>query len=378
MMATRSLPTLDLKRNYRRIREEIAEAMDEVLESQHFILGPAVGAFEKEVQSYLEVPHAIGCASGSDALLLALMALDLREGDEVITTPYSFFATVSSITRLGGRPIFVDIDPETYNLRMDQVLEKISPRTRAILPVHLFGQMAEVELLDPVLREGRLRLVEDCAQSFGAWRRIDGRLARSGSVGSLGCFSFFPTKNLGCYGDGGMISSTDDALATRLRRLRVHGAEETYFHQEVGLNSRLDTLQAAILRVRLRHLEEWNEERRLAAERYRILFEERGLLDALTPPAEDPQNYHIYHQYVIRCSRRDDLQAFLGAEGITSRVYYPLGLHLQPCFRFLGGQEGDYPEAERLSRESLALPIFPEITPEEQEWVVDTIRRFYD
>ncbi len=378
MMATRSLPTLDLKRNYRRIREEIAEAMDEVLESQHFILGPAVGAFEKEVQSYLEVPHAIGCASGSDALLLALMALDLREGDEVITTPYSFFATVSSITRLGGRPIFVDIDPETYNLRMDQVLEKISPRTRAILPVHLFGQMAEVELLDPVLREGRLRLVEDCAQSFGAWRRIDGRLARSGSVGSLGCFSFFPTKNLGCYGDGGMISSTDDALATRLRRLRVHGAEETYFHQEVGLNSRLDTLQAAILRVRLRHLEEWNEERRLAAERYRILFEERGLLDALTPPAEDPQNYHIYHQYVIRCSRRDDLQAFLGAEGITSRVYYPLGLHLQPCFRFLGGQEGDYPEAERLSRESLALPIFPEITPEEQEWVVNTIRRFYD
>ncbi|HOU32664.1 MAG TPA: DegT/DnrJ/EryC1/StrS family aminotransferase [Synergistaceae bacterium] len=377
-MATRSLPTLDLKRNYRRIREEIAEAMDEVLESQHFILGPAVGAFEKEVQSYLEVPHAIGCASGSDALLLALMALDLREGDEVITTPYSFFATVSSITRLGGRPIFVDIDPETYNLRMDQVLEKISPRTRAILPVHLFGQMAEVELLDPVLREGRLRLVEDCAQSFGAWRRIDGRLARSGSVGSLGCFSFFPTKNLGCYGDGGMISSTDDALATRLRRLRVHGAEETYFHQEVGLNSRLDTLQAAILRVRLRHLEEWNEERRLAAERYRILFEERGLLDALTPPAEDPQNYHIYHQYVIRCSRRDDLQAFLGAEGITSRVYYPLGLHLQPCFRFLGGQEGDYPEAERLSRESLALPIFPEITPEEQEWVVNTIRRFYD
>jgi len=378
MMATRSLPTLDLKRNYRRIREEIAEAMDEVLESQYFILGPAVGAFEKEVQSYLEVPHAIGCASGSDALLLALMALDLREGDEVITTPYSFFATVSSITRLGGRPIFVDIDPETYNLRMDQVLEKISPRTRAILPVHLFGQMAEVELLDPVLREGRLRLVEDCAQSFGAWRRIDGRLARSGSVGSLGCFSFFPTKNLGCYGDGGMISSTDDALATRLRRLRVHGAEEAYFHQEVGLNSRLDTLQAAILRVRLRHLEEWNEERRLAAERYRILFEERGLLDALTPPAEDPQNYHIYHQYVIRCSRRDDLQAFLGAEGITSRVYYPLGLHLQPCFRFLGGQEGDYPEAERLSRESLALPIFPEITPEEQEWVVDTIRRFYD
>ena len=378
MMATRSLPTLDLKRNYRRIREEIAEAMDEVLESQHFILGPAVGAFEKEVQSYLEVPHAIGCASGSDALLLALMALDLREGDEVITTPYSFFATVSSITRLGGRPIFVDIDPQTYNLRMDQVLEKVSPRTRAILPVHLFGQMTEVELLDPVLREGRLRLVEDCAQSFGAWRRIDGRMARSGSVGSLGCFSFFPTKNLGCYGDGGMISSTDDVLATRLRRLRVHGAEETYFHQEVGLNSRLDTLQAAILRVRLRHLEEWNEERRLAAERYRILFEERGLLDALTPPAEAPQNYHIYHQYVIRCSRRDDLQAFLGAEGITSRVYYPLGLHLQPCFRFLGGQEGDYPEAERLSRESLALPIFPEITPEEQEWVVDSIRRFYD
>ena len=337
-----------------------------------------MGAFEKEVQAYLDVPHAIGCASGSDALLLALMALDLQEGDEVITTPYSFFATVSCITRLGGRPIFADIDPVTYNLRMDQVLEKISPRTRAILPVHLFGQMAELEQLTPVLRERRIRLVEDCAQSFGAWRRIDDRIARSGGVGDLGCFSFFPTKNLGCYGDGGMVSSTDDALAARLRRLRVHGADETYFHKEVGLNSRLDTLQAAILRVRLRHLEEWNEERRLAAARYQTLFAEQGLLDRVTPPAEAPGNYHIYHQYVIRCSRRDELQAFLGAEGITSRVYYPLGLHLQPCFRFLGHQEGDYPETERLSRECLALPIFPEITSEEQEWVVGTIRRFYE
>ena len=378
MMAVRQLPTLDLKRNYSRIREEIAEAVNEVLESQHFILGPAVGAFEKEVQAYLDVPYAIGCASGSDALLLALMALDLQEGDEVITTPYSFFATVSCITRLGGRPIFADIDPVTYNLRMDQVLEKISPRTRAILPVHLFGQMAELEQLTPVLRERRIRLVEDCAQSFGAWRRIDDRIARSGGVGDLGCFSFFPTKNLGCYGDGGMVSSTDDALAARLRRLRVHGADETYFHKEVGLNSRLDTLQAAILRVRLRHLEEWNEERRLAAARYQTLFAEQGRLDRVTPPAEAPGNYHIYHQYVIRCSRRDELQAFLGAEGITSRVYYPLGLHLQPCFRFLGHQEGDYPETERLSRECLALPIFPEITSEEQEWVVGTIRRFYE
>ena len=376
-MPDRKLPTLDLKRNYERVRNEIREAVDKVLESQHFILGPEVKAFEGEVASTLGVPHAVGCASGTDALILSLMALNVGPGDEVITTPYSFFATVSCITRVGARPVFADIDPDTYNFKVEQVLEKISPKTRAVIPVHLFGQMVPLETLAPELRTRGIALVEDTAQAFGACRQVGKEIYRAGGVGDLGCISFFPTKNLGAYGDGGMITSTREDLAKSLKSLRVHGSTETYFHDTVGINSRLDEIQAAILRVRLRHLQEWNEERRQAAARYALLFREAGLMEWVRPPLEASGNTHIYHQYVIRCDRREALQAHLEAEGISSRVYYPLCLHLQPCFSNLGYREGDFPEAEALSRECLALPIFPELKAEEQEWLVSSMEAFY-
>ncbi len=377
-MTERQLPTLDLKRGYARIKDEIDGAVKDVLESQYFVMGPTVSAFESDVERYLEVPRAIGCASGSDALLLALMALDVKPGDEVITTPYSFFATVSCITRLGATPVFADIDQYSYNVTAESVLSKVTERTKAFIPVHLFGQMVQLERIQPELEARGIAVVEDCAQSFGSWREIDGAPVRSGACGVLGCFSFFPTKNLGCCGDGGMVVSRDQAIADRVAKLRVHGAGATYYHDEVGLNSRLDAIQAAILRVKLRHLDKWNEERRAVADRYRALFAEHDLLDVVVPPSEDQGNYHIYHQYVPRVSGdRDGLVEFLGREGITSRVYYPVSLHLQKCFSFLGYGEGDCPVSERLSRESIALPIFPELTSSEQEWVVSTIAEFY-
>ncbi|SMG30885.1 DegT/DnrJ/EryC1/StrS family aminotransferase [Dethiosulfovibrio salsuginis] len=377
-MTKRTLPTLDLKRGYARIKDEIDVAVKEVFESQYFIMGPTLSAFESDVERYLEVPRAIGCASGSDALLLALMALDLKPGDEVITTPYSFFATVSCITRLGATPVFADIDGDSYNVTAESVLSKVTERTKAFIPVHLFGQMVHLEKMRSELEGKGIAIIEDCAQSFGSWREIDGAPVRSGSYGVMGCFSFFPTKNLGCCGDGGMVVSRDQALADRLAKLRVHGAGTTYYHDEVGLNSRLDAIQAAILRVKLRHLDRWNEERRAAADRYKLLFAENDLLDLVTPPSEDEGNYHIYHQYVPRVQGdRDGLVDFLGKEGITSRVYYPVPLHLQRCFSFLGYGEGDCPVSEKLSRQSIALPIFPELEADEQEWVVSTIARFY-
>ena len=373
----KTLPTLDLKRNYARVTDEIGEAIQKVVESQYFILGPEVKNFETEAANYLEVKHAIGCASGSDALLLALMALDLKPGDEVITTPFTFFASVSAITRLGATPVFADIDPLSYNQDPSKVLEKVTPRTKAFMPVHLFGQMVAMESLADALKAKNVKIVEDCAQAFGTWRRVGDRIVRCGGWGDAGAFSFFPTKNLGCYGDGGMVSTNCDAMAERLSRLRVHGAGTTYFHDEVGLNSRLDAIQAAVLRVHLRHLDQWIEERRLVADRYRLLFAERELAEFVTPPYEIPGNYHTYHQYVIRARRRDDLMAYLAAQGITSRIYYPLPLHLQKCFAFLGGKTGDYPESERLASECLALPIFPGLTMEEQQWVADSICKFY-
>lgn len=376
-MEKRTLPTLDLKRHYAQIKEEIDGAIRGVVESQYFVLGPEVKSFENEAANYLEVKHAVGCASGSDALLLDLMALDVGPGDEVITTPFTFFATVSAITRLGATPVFADIDPKSYNLDPAEVLKKITPRTKVFMPVHLFGQMVEMEKIAPDLKSRGVHVVEDCAQAFGAWREAGGKIVRCGGWGGLGAFSFFPTKNLGAYGDGGMVTTNDDAQAERLSRLRVHGAGTTYFHDEVGLNSRLDALQAAILRVHLRHLDECIEERRRIADRYRMLFAERELGEFVTTPHELPGNYHTYHQYVIRAQKRDELMDFLAAEGIVSRVYYPLPLHLQKCFAFLGGRWGDYPESERLAEECLALPIFPGLTMEEQQWTADTIAKFY-
>lgn len=376
-MTAQKIPMLDLKRNYARIRQEITDAVTEVLESQAFILGPEVSAFEDDCSAYLDGARAIGCASGTDALVLALMALDVGPGDEVITTPYSFFATVSCITRLGAVPVFADVDPVTYNIDLQQVLSRLTPKTKAVLPVHLFGQMAPMEEIADELERRGVAIVEDAAQAFGSWRKIRGDIVRAGTFGAVGCYSFFPTKNLGGYGDGGMLATNDDRLADRLRKLRVHGAGTTYFHDEVGLNSRLDSLQAAILRVRLRHLEEWNEERRVIADRYRLLFAERDLLDLVHPPVELDGNYHIYHQYAPRVQDRDALEAFLEAEGIGCRVYYPLSLHRQKCFAFLGYGAGDCPVSEQLSRETLALPVFPELTADEQVRIADAIARFY-
>lgn len=372
------IPSFDLTRNYVRVKEEVNVAVRRVLDTQHFILGPEVEALERELASYLEVKNTIGCASGTDSLILAMMTLNLEPGDEVITTPFTFFATASCITRNGGTPVFADVDPFTYNIKSEEVLSKLTPRTRAVLPVHLFGQMCPLEEIKDELKSRGVVLIEDCAQSIGAHRMIEGRVARSGSVGDMGCFSFFPTKNLGCYGDGGLVSvACDEDLASRIKRLRVHGAGDTYFHEEVGINSRLDALQAAILRVRLRHLEGWNEERRIVAERYAELFAENDLLESVTLPAEAKGGFHVFHQYVVRAKRRDELQKFLAARGITTRVYYPLPLHLQHCFSYLGYKKGDFPVAEMLADEVLALPIFPELLPEEQQRVVSEIADFY-
>ena len=378
MTEPKAIPSFDLTRNYARVKEEVRVAIDRVLETQHFVLGPEVEALEKELAAYLEVKNTVTCASGTDSLVLALMTLDLKEGDEVITTPFTFFATTSCITRNGARPVFADVEPDSYNIDMNSVLERITPRTKAVLPVHLFGQTCKLEIIKDELKSRGIALIEDCAQAIGSHRMIGGKVCRAGSIGDMGCFSFFPTKNLGCYGDGGMVSVPDDEeRAARLKRLRVHGEGRTYYHEEIGINSRLDALQAAILRVRLRHLEEWNEERRIVAERYKLLFAEKNLLDRITPPAEQPGNRHVYHQYVVRAQKRDELQKFLAERGVTSRVYYPLPLHLQHCFAYLGGKEGDFPVSEMLAREVLALPMFPELLPEEQERVVSAIADFY-
>ena len=371
------IPSFDLKRNYERIEGEIMEAVRRVLSSQCFIMGPEVAEFEREAAAYLEAPRAVGCASGTDALLLALMALDVGPGDEVITTPFSFFATASCIVRSGARPVFVDVEPGTYNISMERVLDAITPRTKAVIPVHLFGQLCRLEEIAPELAARGISIIEDCAQSFGAHRMCGDRIMRSGSWGRFGCFSFFPTKNLGAYGDAGMVCRKDPGDSDRISRLRVHGAAETYIHDESGLNSRLDAIQAAVLRVRLRHVERWIEERREAARRYDLMFAERGMLDAVTLPAEDAGNRHTYHQYVVRARDRDALQNFLSGRGIVTRVYYPMALHLQPCMTSAGYARGDMPTAERLTEEVLALPMFPEILPEEQEYVVSAVFDFY-
>ena len=368
-----NVPLLDLQTQYVSLRDEVRQAIDRVFESQRFVLAGEVQKLERAIAAYVETKHAVGCASGSDAVLLALMALDLRPGDEVITTPFTFFATGAAITRVGARPVFVDIDPRTYNLDASRVSDAITSRTKVILPVHLYGQCADMDALLALGERHGITIVEDAAQAIGATDR--GR--RAGSMGLVASFSFYPTKNLGGAGDGGILSTNDDGVAQRLRRLRNHGGHNEYQHEEVGINSRLDELQAAVLNVKLPHLDAWSDERARKAAVYDEMLTGAGLsFEVITPFVRDNAR-HIFHQYVIRVPKyRDDLMEHLKQHGVGTKVYYPIPLHRQECFADLGYKAGDLPESEKAANETFALPAYPELTETQQAYVVETIKSF--
>jgi dTDP-4-amino-4,6-dideoxygalactose transaminase len=381
-MYDQPVPLLDLKAQYAPIREEIRAAMDRVCDAQHFIGGPEVEALEHEVAGYSQAQFAVGVSSGTDALLVSLMTVGIGPGDEVITTPHSFFATAGCIDRLGAVPVFVDIDPVTYNIDPGLIEAAVTARTRAIIPVHLYGQMADMAVITEIASRHKLVVVEDAAQAIGA--EYGGR--RAGSIGQFGCFSFFPSKNLGGFGDGGMLTTNDADLAHRARLLRSHGAEPKYYHKLVGGNFRLDALQAAILRVKLQHLDGWTAARQQNAERYRRLFAGAGLVasgvtaagqDGVILPTEASARRHIYNQFVIRTDRRDAVMATFKERRIGCEIYYPVPLHLQECFATLGYAPGSLPHAECAARETLALPIYPELTEDMQAAVVQAIADVY-
>jgi len=371
----KGVPLLDLRRQHAPLAAEIAAALERVCESGWFVLGPDVKQLEKNLAEYCQAEHAVGCASGSDALLLALMACEVGPGDEVILPSFTFFATASAVTRLGARPVFADIEPASFNLDPAAVESLVTPATKAILPVHLFGQCAEMDAICRIARTADAVVVEDVAQALGA--ELDGR--RAGSLGEVGCFSFYPTKNLGGAGDGGMLTTTSPELADRLELLRGHGMRPRYYHEVVGVNSRLDSFQAAVLNVKMPHLDRWTAMRGANADRYAELFAEAGLDGVLGLPCSGPRRRHVWNQYVIRVpdGRRDALRKFLAEVKIGSEIYYPLGLHQQVCFRGLGYRPGDLPETDRAAAEVLALPIFPELTAGEQKTVVDRIAAFF-
>jgi dTDP-4-amino-4,6-dideoxygalactose transaminase len=366
------LPFLDLKAQFATIRSEILDAVTHTLDSQHFILGPEVEALEKAISVLTGCSHAIGCASGSDALILALLALEIDRADEVITTPFTFVASAGSIARVGAKPVFVDIDPVTFNINPQAIEKAITPRTKAIMPVHLFGLSADMNAIHEIAAAHRLSVIEDAAQAIGA--RYEGRAV--GSLGQLGCFSFFPSKNLGGAGDGGMITTNDAKLADRLRVLRVHGARTKYEYEMLGMNSRLDALQAAILRVKLRHLDRWAVARRNNAQRYRELFREFRLESMITSPVASARLSHVYNQFTIRVKDRDALREHLQDRGIPTEIYYPKPLHLQKAFAYLGHKKGDFPASESACLEVMSLPIYPELTEEQQRSVVAAITDF--
>jgi dTDP-4-amino-4,6-dideoxygalactose transaminase len=374
------VPLLDLRAQHASIRDDVERAIRRVVEGQTFVLGPEVEAFETELAGYAGAAHAIGCASGTDALILALAACGVGSGDEIVTTPFTFFSTASCAYKVGARPRFADIDPDTFAVDPERVEAACGPRTRAIVPVHLFGQCAPLEALGDVARRERVPLVEDAAQALGAtYLPADGAPRKAGTVGAIGCYSFFPTKNLGAYGDGGAAVTDDPELAERLRVLRVHGGRQMYHHRWVGWNSRLDALQAAVLRVKLPHLDGWCRARAALAARYDALFHEAGLVASghVRLPARDARSTHIFHQYTLRAERRDDLRQHLQASGIGHGVYYPVPLHLQECFADLGYRPGDFPHAEAACREVVSLPIYPELGAAQQERVVDAVCGFY-
>ena len=366
------VPLLDLRAQHAAIRDEVVAAMMTVVDDQAFILGAPVAALECAVAGLSHTTYAIGCANGTDALLLALRALDVGRGDEVVTTPFTFFATAGTIHNVGATPVFVDIDPATYNIDPATVAAAVGSKTRAVVPVDLFGQMAPIEQVAAAAKG--LPVIEDAAQSIGARRQIDGAWRMAGEAATIGTFSFFPSKNLGAYGDGGMVVTQDAALNERLMRLRTHGSRKTYFHEEVGYNSRLDALQAAVLGAKLPHLAAWSAKRRENAAYYDAAFAD---VPEVRTPYIDPANESIYNQYTLRAERRDALQEQLKGQGIGTSIYYPLPLHLQPCFAYLGYREGQCPEAERASREVLSLPIFPELTRAQLDEVIAAVRAFY-
>jgi dTDP-4-amino-4,6-dideoxygalactose transaminase len=384
------VPLLDLKAQYHALKSEIERALHDVCDSQHFVLGPHVAEFEKRIAAYSRAAHGIGVSSGTDALLVALMALDIGTGDEVVTSPYTFFATAGTVARLGARPIFCDIEPDTYNLSADAVqtfLERRCERrggalvnrdtggvVKALMPVHLYGQMADMARFEKLAAEHGLHVIEDAAQAIGA--ELDGG-RRAGSIGDIGCFSFFPTKNLGAFGDAGMCVTNDAGLAERLEVLRVHGGKPKYHHALIGGNFRLDALQAAVLSVKLTRLDTWTAGRQTNAAHYRSLFEAAGLDNRVSLPVERSGYRHIYNQFVIRAPRRDELRAFLSEQGIGTEIYYPVSLHEQACFAFLEHASEDFPESSRAAAETLALPIYPELESAEREYVVGRIAAFY-
>jgi dTDP-4-amino-4,6-dideoxygalactose transaminase len=377
-----SIPLLDLHRQYQQIREEVLAAVERVCTSQQFVLGAEVEAFEQEIATFTHTIAAVGCASGTDALWLALLAAGVHAGDAVITTAFSFFASASAIVRAGARPVLVDVDPGTLNLNPKRVMARLrtggSYKIRALLPVHIYGQCADMDGLQRIADEFHLPIIEDAAQAIGAkWR---GRSA--GSLGAAAAFSFYPTKNLSAYGDAGLVTTCDLNLAEHMRNLRNHGSPRRYYHEEVGWNCRMDAIQAAVLRVKLTHIDTWNQQRRLRAANYDRLLADAGLVsrknDSQVKSLQtSPHAFHVFHQYVIRAHRRDELRKFLSDRKVGTEIYYPIPLHLQPCFAYLGYCEGDLPESERAAREVLALPMFPELTDAEQKYVVESIADFY-
>jgi dTDP-4-amino-4,6-dideoxygalactose transaminase len=368
------VPLLDLKAQYAPLRDEILDVIARVCDSQRFIMGPEITAFEREIASLIGVRHAVAVSSGTDALILALMALGIGPGDEVVTPTYSFFATAGAVARLGATPVLVDVDPATYNAQPDGVAAAITPRTRAILPVHLFGLCADMERLEAIAGRAGVPIVEDAAQAIGATSL--GRPA--GGMGALGCFSFFPSKNLGAFGDAGLVTTNDAELGRRAELLRNHGMEPKYYHHMIGGNFRMDALQAAVLRVKARHLDGWTEARRANAARYATLFDEAGLLDRVVLPMEPAGMRHIYNQFVVRAPERDRLKAWLDDRGIGNEIYYPVPFHLQPCFSSLGYAQGDFPHAERAANETIAIPIYSELSLEQQRAVVSAIGAFIE
>ena len=375
------VPLLDLKAHHEPLHQEIMAALEQTFRSQAFILGPEVAKLEERVAAYSQARHGIGVSSGTDALLLALMAVGVGPGDEVITTPYSFFATAGAVARLGAKPVLVDIDPKTYNIDPSKIGKAITSKSKAIIPVHLYGQCADMAPIMELAQRHNLKVIEDAAQAIGAEYR-DGR--RAGSMGTVGCLSFFPSKNLGCLGDGGMVVTNDTDLAERMKILRVHGGKPKYYHKVIGGNFRLDTIQAAVLNVKLNYLDQWTQRRQENARRYETLFQQSGVVQKGNVRLPDPvyrdsgaNHYHIYNQFVLRVESRDDLMAYLKQKGIGTEIYYPVPFHLQECFRYLDHKEGDFPESERAAKETVAIPIYPELTAAQQAEVVEAITAFY-